>query len=467
VEGQNNSDSATGAGTRPFKDSRSKDFWMGSNYRKEWNTKVSAPYINLATEHGGLTPVKRGGGKQTKSLHLTDPQGRDYTIRSIQKFITSKTLPPELQSEAAADLVADGVSASYPYSGLSVGTLADAAGIPHLDTRLVYVPDDPALGEFRKDFGNMLALFEKKLPDSVTKGWDSDEVAEKLQKDNDNDVDQHELLKVRVLDMYIMDLDRHEGQWIWGAYDNGKGNTYYPIAKDRDQAFFINTGLLPGIIKWPWIVPQIEGFKPKAKNINRFNFAARNLDRFFLNQLSEADWKQAAEKLVSQMTDEVIDKAIDQQPKEIVNISGPKIKQTLKDRRKYLVDEVLQYYRFLSQIVSVTGSDKKELFDVTRNDDGSVIVAVYKITKEGKQSTKMYERTFDPQVTKEIRLYGFGGDDQFVVKGNNDKIKIRMIGGEGEDKFENTASSGKGGIIYDAKSEKTDITGHFRDKRSK
>ena len=65
----------------------------------------------------------------------------------------------------------------------------------------------------------------------------------------------------------------------------------------------------------------------------------------------------------------------------------------------------MQYYRFLSENVSVSGSDKKELFDITRNDDGSVLVQVYKITKEGEQSTKMYDRTFDPAVTEEIRLY--------------------------------------------------------------
>jgi hypothetical protein len=45
----------------------------------------------------------------------------------------------------------------------------------------------------------------------------------------------------------------------------------------------------------------------------------------------------------------------------------------------------------------------------------------------------MYDRTFDPAVTKEIRLYSFDGEDKFLIKGNNDKIKIRMIGGDGKD----------------------------------
>src|SRR6185436_7698627 len=142
------SDSMTVAANTTFKTNGSKKFWMGSNYRTEWKTPITVPVINLSTEKGGLTPTKRGGGKQTKSLRVEGANGREYSFRSIQKFITGKTLPYDLQSEAAEDLVADGVSASYPYAALSVIPLAQAAGIPYLDAKVIYIPDDPKLGEF-------------------------------------------------------------------------------------------------------------------------------------------------------------------------------------------------------------------------------------------------------------------------------------------------------------------------------
>ncbi len=449
-----------------FSTSGARHFWMGRNYRVEWNTPVKVPVINLATEKGGLTAIKKGGGKQTKSLRLQDASGREYTLRSIQKYITDKTLPGDLQSEAAADLVSDGVSASYPYASLSMQPLADAAGVPYGKVKLVYVPDDPRLGEFRADFANMLATFEERIPANVSKAYDTEEVVEKLEKDNDNDVDQAALLRARILDMFVMDLDRHEGQWNWGATDNanGKGKTYFPIPKDRDQAFYINQGFLPGFIKGRSLVPQLEGFKPAAKSISRFNFAARNLDRFFLNQLTEEDWKAAAEKFVSQMTDEVIDKAMAMQPAEIGSISVGKIAEILKARRNNIVAEVMEYYAIISQTVSVTGSDKKELFDITRNDDGSTLVQVYKIDKDGAQSTKMYERKFAPFVTKEIRLYGMDGEDKFVVHGNNDKAKIRLIGGGGADVFENPDSKQKGAVVYDRRDGGNTVTGGFINK---
>ncbi len=461
-------ESATAPGGH-FSTSGGRYFWMGRNYRAEWNTPVKVPILNLATEKGGLTPVKRGGGKQTKSLRMVDPSGREYTLRSIQKFITDKTLPGDLQSEAAADLVSDGVSASYPYASLSVQTLADAAGVPYGKVKLVYIPDDPKLGEFQKEFGNMLASFEERIPASVNKAYDTDEVAEKLENDNDNNVDQQALLRARILDMFVMDLDRHEGQWNWGAIDNanGKGKTYFPIPKDRDQAFYINQGLLPGFVKGRSLVPQLEGFKPKARSIARFNFAARNLDRFFLNELTEEDWKNAAEKFLSQMTDQVIENALAMQPAEISGMpSAAKIVQTLKDRRNFIVADVMEYYHFISETVSINGSDKKELYNITQNDDHSVLVQVYKIDKDGAQSTKMYERKFDHLVTREIRLYGMDGEDKFVVSGVTDKIKVRLIGGGGSDMFENTAKGQRGVVVYDREDGNNTLTGGFKNKMS-
>ena len=451
-----------------FSTSRSRIFWMGENYRKEWNTPLKVPVINLATEKGGLTPVKQGGGKQTKSLRLADASGREYTLRSIQKFVTAKTLPADLQSQAAVDLVSDGISASYPYASLSVGPLADAAGVPYGKVRLVYVPDDPRLGEYRSEFANMLATFEERLPESVSKGYDTEDVADKLEEDNDHRVDQKAVLRARILDMFVMDLDRHEDQWQFGATDNpgGKGKTFFPIPRDRDQAFYINRGVMPGLIKGRSLVPQLEGFKAQARSIERFNFAARNFDRFFLNELSEADWKSTAETFVSQMTDAVIDRAIQQQPPEIREISGPWIAQTLKERRNFLVAEVMQYYNFLANTVSITGSDKKELYTATRADDGSTTITVHKIDKDGAQTAKMYERTFNPLITRELRIYGFDGEDKFVVNGRNDKIKLRLIGGGGQDLFENDKNTQGGVIVYDRLDGNNSLNGKFNNKMS-
>jgi hypothetical protein len=47
-----------------------QEFLMGSNHRDAWITPVEVPYIDIGKEHGGLRPVKRGGGQQTISIRL-------------------------------------------------------------------------------------------------------------------------------------------------------------------------------------------------------------------------------------------------------------------------------------------------------------------------------------------------------------------------------------------------------------
>jgi len=456
-------DSVTVIGSTKFKSGGFRNFLLGRNYRKEWATPIRVKVVNLSTQFGGLTPLKLGGGHQTKSLRLEDPNGRQYVLRQIEKSVTEAALPPDLRGIAVAkDLISDGVSASYPYAALSVPAFATAVKVPHTNPRLVYVPDDPKLKKFRGDFGNTFCLLEERVPDpDINKTYSTDEVAEKLKDDNDNSVDQKAFLEARLLDMFFMDFDRHEDQWIWGAHDDGKGKKFFAMPRDRDQVFFISKGFLPSVARKPWLSPQVQGFRAKAININTYNFNAKNMDRAFLSEMNEEDWKKMMDAFLTKMTDDLIGNALHQQPKEIQAMPrNQEIIQKLKDRRKYYADEMMQYYRFISKIVNVTGSDKKELFDITRNEDGSVLVQVFKITREGDQSKKMYERKFDPSVTKEIRLYGMGGEDKFITHGKGNEIKIRMIGGVGDDVFESNASSAAGkNIVYDLNTENNQFSG--------
>ena len=76
-----------------------------------------------------------------------------------------------------------------------------------------------------------------------------------LYKDNDNYVDQQWVLKSRLFDLYIGDWDRHDDQWRWARFNvKGKGKMYRPIPRDRDNAFFINQGLIMSIVKTPFFL---------------------------------------------------------------------------------------------------------------------------------------------------------------------------------------------------------------------
>jgi hypothetical protein len=435
-----------------------KRFLIGRNYRAEWTQPLRVRVLDMSKEQGGLKPLKQGGGKQTKSLQVEDKSGKQWAFRSIQKN-PEAAIPADLRQTVVRDLVQDGISASYPYGALSMGVLSKAAGIPYLNNKLVYLPDDPRLDRFRSSFKNMLALMEEREPAGIGKTDNTDELVLKLAKDNDDHVDQKAVLRARLLDNFVMDLDRHEGQWLWATRDTGRGKIYYPIPKDRDQVFYTNQGLVPYFIKKPWLVPELQGFRAHAQNINTFNRAARNFDRTFLTELSEDEWHKQVDTFLKAMTDDAIEKALHQQPPEIQKYAAEDIINTLKKRRAYFAGEMDRYYKFLSREVTVVGTNQREQFTITKNNDGSVHVVINKIAKDSTLSSKIYDRVFDPSVTKELRLFGLNDDDRFVVEGESSPIKIRIIGGSGNDEFINNSSTGHKVLAYDVSFEQNKFSG--------
>jgi len=451
-------DSVNAAGDPEFLAGGFKRWLLGSTYRREWADSVRVKVFDMT----GWTPLERGGGTETKSLRLRNSNGEQYVLRGVKKNVTDLALPAALHGDQfVRDIVTDGVSASYPYAALSVPPLAEALHVPHASPRLVYVPDDPRLGRFQSDFGNLFAFLEEREPGNGKKTYNMWDVEDLLKKDNDNIVDQHAALRARLLDMFMMDFDRHEDQWRWMAEDNGKGKTLSPVPRDRDQPFFINNGALSYVVASAWAIPQLQGLRPKARNIKGFNYAARNFDRNYLNELTGKDWHDAAEMVIATMTDTLIGTALRRQPPEIRRHSMDWIIATLKERRNYFLSDVMRYYAFISKTVGVYGSDKRELFDIERRGSDTVVVTVYKLNKEGETGKKLYSRVFDAETTGELRIYGQGGDDRFYIHGEGGgRTIVRIIGGPGSDEYRNEVKAPAGKTrIYDLSTENNRFEG--------
>ena len=443
-----------------------KNFLIGKNYRREWLEPVGVPVLDLSEAFGGLVPQKLGGGKETRSLRVEDSAGKEWALRSVEKF-PETAIPPELKKTIAAKLMKDGISACYPYGALSMGVFSKAFHVPFFKNTLVYVPDDPALGEFRPKFKNILVLMEEKEPSGFERKNDKDkkekpistnELIYKLADHNNNKVDQLAVLRARLLDNFVMDFDRHEGQWDWIAVDSAESKIYYPLPVDRDQVFYSGKGLLSKIISSKKIYPETQGFRKKAKDIRTFNNAARDFDQFFLTGLSEDEWSRQIDEFLISMTDPVIESALSKQPAEIQKFSIEKIISTLKEKRQYFKEDMMRYYRFLSKTVSIVGSNQREQFTISKKENGTVSVIVNRIDSLGNSSSKIYERSFDPAITKEIRIYGLEGDDKFVMRGGTSKIKIRLIGGPGNDEFINSGNARKM-KVYDVSFEQNIFSG--------
>lgn len=419
-----------------------KQFFLGENYRKEWSQPITVPAFDIGKINGGLKVLQKGGGQQTLSLRLEDTHGHEYVIRSVEKF-PEKAIPEMLRKTFAQDLVQDQISAAHPYAALAVPGMAEAAGIYHTNPKLMYVPDDARLGAYRKTFANTLVLFEERPAGDWSESAffgnskkivNTSKVIEKLFEDNDNGVDQEFVLRSRLFDMVIGDWDRHDDQWRWATFEDKKAQTFRPIPRDRDQAFFVNEGALAKVWSRKWALPKFEGFDDEIRWPSGLSFNARYFDRSFLTELSEKDWRKVASDLKLKLTDESIEQSLKALPPEVYSIHGSEIIRKVKSRRDRLEAYALEHYRFLSKEVDVTGSNKREQFEIERQPDGDTKVQAFKVTKEGGKGRKIYDRTFRDGETREVRVYGLGGNDLFLVKGEaQSPIRIRVVGGDGDD----------------------------------
>ncbi|HEX6737113.1 MAG TPA: hypothetical protein VF310_02465, partial [Vicinamibacteria bacterium] len=83
---------------------------FGADYRKLWTTPVTVEVLDLQKEAGGLAPVRRVGGEQTKGLALKGKDGRNYTFRGLEKGIPSALLEEELKGTVVERTLKDQMS---------------------------------------------------------------------------------------------------------------------------------------------------------------------------------------------------------------------------------------------------------------------------------------------------------------------------------------------------------------------
>jgi len=446
-----------------------KGLW-GEHYREFYSKEVKAPIAFLDTLKGGLTPVRRGGGHQTKSLRLVDKDGKQYVMRALKKsaikFLQAtafkdKYVEEELKNSFADKFVLDFYTTAHPYTSLAVGDLAEAVGVFHANPALYYIPKHEALGVFNEDYGDELYLIEERVASNQSdvesfgkpeKIVSTNDVLAEIHKKGKSDVDEPLYLKARLFDMLIGDWDRHFDQWRWGLFRNDDGTKVYkPIPRDRDQAFSVFDGNLFSFLRFA--IPQarmFQSFDEKLPNPRWFNFEPYPLDLTFLNQSTWEDWEREAKYLQDNLTDAQIEKAFERLPEEMKGETLEEIKTKLKGRRANMVKIAREYYNFVARFEVITGTQKNDLFEITRMPDGATKIDVHR------KDLGIFSRVFNKKETKEIWIYGLDGKDTFKVVGKGNKlIKIRIIGGKNNDTydFENTRNV----KLYDYKSRNNTI----------
>jgi hypothetical protein len=420
---------------------------LGTDYRQLWATPVSAEVLDLAKEAGGLKPVRRVGGQQTKGLALVGADGRSYTFRGLDKDASHllDAVDPELKGTIVAKMLDLLMAAQHPASDIVARGILDAVGIPCPDWRLVVLPDDPALGEFQKDFAGAIgvfAVYPMPAKDSVpgfigaTEIIDHEEMYKRLREGNGDAIDAQALLKARLVDIFMGDWDRHRKQWRWAKVP---GNPLWlPIPEDRDQAFSRYEGYV--LDRARATDPRFQNFGPKYAQIGGLTYNGAEQDRQLLVQFSKEDFVAAAKALQAQLTDAAIDKAARTMPPEWYAIDGPRLTADLRSRRDLLPEVAVKYHEHLAGRVDVRLTDKAERVEANRRANGDTEVTVRVLGPDGQPGPQTFHRVFDAKETQEIRFYTYDGNDTVKVTGGHKGPMVRMIGGNGADTLDATGA---------------------------
>ena len=428
-------------------------FFFGDTWRNVWTTPIKVPVLNLDTYAGGLKPLKKGGGFQTRSLRFEGADGNQYKFRSIQK-ITDKLLIPELQNTFVDDILFDSYSASNPMSGIIVTPIINAAGVLQAQPFLVLLPDNEKLGEYREEFKNLLGTLELHPDDAddteesfanADKVFGTYKLFHKLDDNCDYRVDAPEFLKARLLDIYLGDWDRHYDQWRWAVYKKDGKKICKPIPRDRDQALCHYDGLLNYFVTV--YVMQIENFDVAYPPVKYLTWSGRYLDRKFLSPLEKSTWDSVATYLVNHITDSVINDAVNKLPAELIPTEGENLRKALISRRNNLKKKSDEYYNLLSTWVDIRCTENPELVEINKLNDLETEVTIYSMDKKDSLSdikdNLFFHRIFDNNITEEIRLYLLKGDDKVIINGETETgPDIHIIGSKGTDTLIDNSKTG-------------------------
>ena len=411
-------------------------FLFGKNYRKAWALPVKLPVLRVSSLHGGLSPVKLGGGFQSTSLRMEDTTGKEYSLRSVEKSADLIT-PEPFQGTFVKEWLDDATSGQHPYSALVVPPLAEAVGVFHSNPVIGVVAPDSMLGQYGPLFEGKVTLLEEREPAGETDN--TFKTVDELQDDNDNRFNSRSFLKARGLDYLLGDWDRHEDQWRFQEKaKKGKPKYYQPVPRDRDMVFNVTQGLFPGIIRKLVLMPRVFGYSVKnpLRGSNYYFYKSDFLDAHPNAQLNYATWHQIALEEQAALTDEVLEQALRRMPEKILALNHSFLLSALKQRRDHLAEAMDKYYTLSNKYVDIHASDKNELIEIKdRPGENGLEIRMRKISKKGNIQDTLMHKFYPRNDTREIRLYLGKGEDSVYIDNHSSTVKLRLVGGKGHKSY--------------------------------
>ncbi len=422
--------------------------------------------LDMKRHLGGLKPTRLGGGRQTTSLRFEDKNEHEYVGRSMIKR-PQNLLPSPFNKSIFKDLTQYYFTASNPFAFMAMARLETASNIYHAEHELMYLPYQKALVPYNDEIGGNVIQFSQRADGDWRESDNfghtreiigTDDVLEEV-RENDAIIDAEMFLRARLLDLIANDWDRHPDQWRWArdTVENDTVDTYYPIPRDRDQAFSNYNGIMMALAR-PYNI-GLSTMRPFDEHLSRrqikyMHESGALLDNQLLNELDWIIWKKNVDFLKEKLTPEVIRNAVEAMPQEIAE-EKEEVYKNLVARVKELETTAAYFYAFLNEVAVIPASYEKDSIVVERRPNRCLQVTIKSEVDDDEWVTK-FERLYSRPMTKEVIILGMEGKDVIVMSGKNaGGPKVRIVGGFDKDEYYNEGihKSKRKNVIYDDRSE--------------
>jgi hypothetical protein len=323
--------------------------------------------------------------------------------------------------------------------GFVVPPLAEAAGVLHTTPSYVFMPDDPALGAFRKTFGGQPGTIEEyPLPGPAarpaspapTEIVSTGELWKRFLA-GEARVDDRALVRARLFDLWIQDWDRHNKQWRWLRRGRTRPSSRCPrTATRRSRASAACCSRRAAHTRSSWTS------RTSYENFEGWMTQGGEVDRWLLSA-STARVSRRRRRSCGPADDAVVDDAVGRLPREWYALDGPRLAAALKKRRDELVRP-----RSSSTSASPQGGRARDrsrrLVRVTR--ERGRPARARDLERAG--DAAVVPRRFEPRETSEVRLYLNGATDSVTTRAAGGPITLRVIGGAGADRLDDSKSGG-------------------------
>jgi hypothetical protein len=284
----------------------------------------------------------------------------------------------------------------------------------------------------------------------------TEDLIARLEESANDRVDTRRFLTARLVDLLVGDPDRNFDNYRWLAYDSAGTRTWVAVPMDRDPAFLEADGLLAGVAR-NWILPKLVNFGSSLEDFEDvYGLWASNpeSDRLLLADLDRPAWDATVAGVRRALTDDVLRQAVAALPDEYERLNGESLLADLRARRDQLAEAAGHFYAALAREVDVQATAADDVAELVHGPDGTLSVSLHGgctrllAYREGARpgggwacTQNYFGRRFVSDDTREVRVYLRGGNDRVVVRGDGPQlVQVRVMGGAGDDMFEDTSN---------------------------